>query len=514
MASARVRPLSYGITPTIEADARTATFVLPRAMDVSFEANGDVLRNVHVFASPAETDVPQSGPRVMYFGPGVHQVGGDHVLRVPSDTTLYLAGGAVLEGSVEIADARNVVVRGRGVIDPSRFFTSPEQSVPTVSVYDSTDVGIRDIVLLRGQVGAISLANAARVVIAGVREINADRWSDGINIAASNDVLVDGVFLRTSDDSVAVYATRRRGNGGSRNVTVRNAALWADVAHPFFSGTHGNPDGNDVVEHLVVQNVDILEHDVYLGGDLYQGALALNAGDRVTVRDVLFDDVRIEDFSNGQVVNLKVFLNPTFNVKAGRGIERVLFRKVAYTGSGDATSSIRGHSKWQRVTRVTFEDFVRNGKVVLKPADGNIEVGPFVSAIRFRRQPPSTVLDDGSRTLRYTGNWSRQADPTAHRGFVSEPVRPGARVVFSFVGSQARVYGHTGPNNGRVTIIVDGRAPLTVDTYSPLARAQQSWFDTGVLKRGMHRVELRYAGTANVLSAGTAIRFDKLEIVQ
>jgi hypothetical protein len=41
----------------------------------------------------------------------------------------------------------------------------------------------------------------------------------------------------------------------------------------------------------------------------------------------------------------------------------------------------------------------------------------------------------------------------------------------------------------------------------------QLWFDTGVLAKGRHTVELRYLGTRNLLSVGRAIQLYKLEIV-
>ena len=312
MGSARIRPYSSGIAPTLSADGKTATFMLTAPLNVSFEADGDILRNLHVFASVLEQDVPQAGPGVIVFGPGIHPIPGDHVLTVPSNTTLYIAGGAVVQGSIDIVGARNVVVRGRGIVDPSRFFGA--LSRPTIDVRSSADVGIRDITILRGQDGAIRIAAAARVVVSGIREINPDRSSDGIYVNSSQDVLVDGVFMRTSDDSFAVYASTEPVHGDTRNITMRNSTLWADRAHGFLSGTHGDPETRDVVEHVELQNIDILEHD---SSGIYQGALAVNAGNRVTVRDVRFEDIRIDDFTSGQVVNLVVFRNYFYNTKAG-----------------------------------------------------------------------------------------------------------------------------------------------------------------------------------------------------
>jgi hypothetical protein len=511
--SARVRPLSYGVTTSIDADGRTARFTLPRPMDVSFEADGDILHNLHVFAGVIEADAPPSGRNVISFGPGVHPLPGDHILRVPSNTVVHIAGGAVVQGSLAIVGARNVVVRGRGVIDPSRFFAPLSRA--TIDVRDSKDVGLRDFTLLRAQNGSLRIADSARVVVSGIREINADQSSDGIYVNASRNVLVDGVFLRTSDDSLAVYATTPwAGKGDTRNVTLRNSTLWADVAHAFLSGVHGNPNGRDVVEHLELQNVDILEHDSYLQGDLYQGALAVNAGDRVTVRDVRFDDIRIEDFSRGQVINVKVFLNPSYNKQPGARIDGVFFRSVRYAGKGDEPSQIRGYDQSRRVTNVIFENLTRNGQVVLDPAGGNIRVGAHTTGVVFRRQPSTRVLDGAGAAISYAGRWRRLAQAAAHAGDIHVPVRRGSAMTYSFSGRQARIVGSTGPSAGKVDVHVDGRFVATVDTYSGVARAQQVWFDTGVLAGGRHTIELSYLQAKNVLATGATVGFDMLEIVK
>lgn len=513
MRSARVRPLSYGIATTIDADGRTARFALPRPMDVSFEVDGDLLRNLHVFAGDIERDAPAAGPNVISFGPGIHPIPGDRILRIPSNTVVHIAGGAVVQGSLDIVGVRNVVVRGRGVIDPSPFFEPLSRA--TIDIRESTDVGLRDFTMLRAQDGSVRIADSARVVVSGIREINSDRSSDGIYVNASKDVLVDGVFLRTSDDSVAVYATTPwAGRGDTRNITVRNSTLWADAAHGFLTGVHGNPDAQDVVEHVELQNIDILEHDSYLQGDLYQGALAVNAGDRVTVRDVRFDDVRIEDFSRGQVVNLKVFLNPSYNKQPGRLIDRILFRDVRYVGEGDEPSQIKGYDRLRRVRNVTFEGLTRNGGIVLSPAAGNIVIGAHTTGVVFRRQPSTRVVGGAGAAVRYAGRWRRVVDATAHAGDLHVPQRPGAAMSFAFNGRQARVVGRTGPAAGKVDVHVDGRLVATVDTYARLVRAQQIWFDTGVLARGRHTIELRYPRSKNVLSTGVAVGFDKLEVVK
>ena len=160
---------------------------------------------------------------------------------------------------------------------------------------------------------------------------------------------------RTSDDSINVSAsTQWGGHGSTRNVTVRNSSLWADVAHPVLVGVAGNPNGHDKVERIVFQNIDVLEHDE--ANSLYQGALAIDAGDHVTVQNVRFQDIRISPFTRGTLVNVRVFKNDSYNKVAGDGVDGVLFRNVVYTGSGELPSQIDGFDRGRTVDGVVFEN--------------------------------------------------------------------------------------------------------------------------------------------------------------
>ena len=94
---------------------------------------------------------------------------------------MYLAGGAYVQGQIAIRNARNVVVRGRGIVDSSAFFGPGDGS--TILIERSSDVGIRDLTLLRAQ--SITIGDSKRITVANVREINPDKWSDGVSVNAS-----------------------------------------------------------------------------------------------------------------------------------------------------------------------------------------------------------------------------------------------------------------------------------------------------------------------------------------
>ena len=52
---------------------------------------------------------------------------------------------------------------------------------------------------------------------------------------------------------------------------------------------------------LVFRNIDILEHDE---DDVpYQGCMAIDAGDRNRVKNILFEDIRVESIQRGEAVS-------------------------------------------------------------------------------------------------------------------------------------------------------------------------------------------------------------------
>ncbi|MCH5686341.1 hypothetical protein LWM68_20020 [Niabella sp. W65] len=91
---------------------------------------------------------------------------------------------------------------------------------------------------------------------------------------------------------------------------MKNATLWADVAHPIMIGIHGNAENPDTIQNLLYSNIDILDHkEAQLD---YQGCFAINAGDNNWIKDVRFEDIRVEDFRQGQLLNIRIFYNKKY----------------------------------------------------------------------------------------------------------------------------------------------------------------------------------------------------------
>ncbi|HWK05047.1 MAG TPA: serine hydrolase [Puia sp.] len=376
----RIRPLSYGIQPVI--NGNTIRFSLSEPRNLSIEVNGELFHNLHLFAGPVETCRPSpTDPHTIYYGPGIHQVGR---VTVPGGTTVYIAGGALVEGQFLVSHVENVRILGRGILyqtkgrpvsTPAASSAAATTTTPAISagktgnkirnddilVEFSKNVEINGIIVLPVTY-TVLMGNSEYVTIRNLKSFSAGGNNDGIDVFCSKDVLIDSVFMRNSDDNIAIYGHRWGYYGNTRNITVSNSVLWADVAHPILIGTHGDPPHPDTLEEMKFVNLDILDQaEAQIG---YQGCMSINAGDANLVRDIRFENIRVEDIRQGQLVNLRVMYNRKYNTAPGGGIENVLFKNISYEGSHANLSVIAGYDSLRNIRNVTFEDLRINGKLI------------------------------------------------------------------------------------------------------------------------------------------------------
>ncbi|PCG93572.1 Pectin lyase fold/virulence factor [Penicillium occitanis (nom. inval.)] len=74
----------------------------------------------------------------------------------------------------------------------------------------------------------------------------------------------------------------------------------------------------------------------------YQDCTAINPGDDNTVRDILIEDIRVENPRLGQLVNMRVMCNDKYNTAPGHLILNMLIRDMIYNGDHSDPSLILG----------------------------------------------------------------------------------------------------------------------------------------------------------------------------
>lgn len=366
-----VRPGSAGVKPKIVGN--TAYFTLKRAANLSVEFDGDRLHNLHLFANPPEREHPDpTDPKVVYFGPGVHKPAeGRNSFTIPSDVMVYIAGGALLQGGLELSEVRNVRIIGRGIID------RPETGF---KIAMSHNVIIDGPVVRNPKHYTLSCGQSSGLIVSNLKTFSAGSWTDGLDHMSCSDVRIDGVFLRTSDDAIAIYGHRWDYSGDARNYLVTNSVLWADVAHPINIGLHGSHEKPEVIENIVFRNIDVLGHDE--DDRNYQGVMAISAGDDNLVRNVVFEDFRIDSIEEGMLFNIRALFNEKYGLAPGRGVENVVIRNIRFKGGDINRSVIGGYSAERMVRGVTIDNVTLGGKPLRR---SDVDIGAFAENVVVRQ---------------------------------------------------------------------------------------------------------------------------------
>ena len=141
-------------------------------------------------------------------------------------------------------------------------------------------------------------------------------------------------------------------------------------------------EGGNILENITFRNIDILEHDE---DDLdYQGCMAICAGDCNLIRNVLYEDIRIERIEEGQLFHFEVVYNDKYNTAPGRGIENVTLRNITASAQGIRRPTIRGYDQQRRVRGIRFENVRVNGRRMRSLKDLGAAVGDHAEDITVK----------------------------------------------------------------------------------------------------------------------------------
>lgn len=372
--TAQIRPLSYKILAKI--NQNVMTFELNQPRKVSVEVDGDKLHNLHVFANPILKDKPDpKDPNVIYFGPGIHQpkdLPGD-VFHIASGKTVYIDGGAVIKAKLLIDHAQDVKIIGTGIV------FQPERGV---EVRHSKNITIDGPIFINPSHYTIYGGQTNNLTIRNIKSFSCKGWSDGIDLMSCSDVVIDDVFMRNSDDCIAIYGHRWEFYGDAKNYQIKNSTLWADIAHPTNIGLHGDAEnGGNIIENITFSNIDILEHDE--DDRNYQGCLAISASDNNLVQNITYENIRIEDFQEGQLFNFRVYFNEKYSGAPGKAIKNLTLKNIQYTGNSANPSIISGYDKERTIDGVTIDGLKINEKTIQNPTKDDIQIGDFSENIKF-----------------------------------------------------------------------------------------------------------------------------------
>jgi hypothetical protein len=384
-----IRPASRGIKSTTKDGI--VYFTLTRPENLSIEFDNDRLHNLHLFTHAIRTGLPVmpvvkdsydigaeitpdlSRP-VVYFGPGIY----DGEFRLHSNTTVYIDGSAILKKPLIIDNAENVKVISDGLFDGADM----------MEIRNSHNISIDGPIFINQPHGTMRCITSQDVEELNIRTIGGGQWSDGLGHFGCERVTISGAFIRTSDDSITLYNHRWDIWGNTRDIVVKDTTLWADVAHAVMIGIHGNtpspahPDP-EVIERATFSNIDVLDHDE--DEPDYEGAIGLMVGDDNLVRDITFENWRVERIEEGKLFSLRVLFNAKYNTSPGRGIENITLRNISYTGLGSPSASvIKGYSADRPIRNILIDNVTVAGRKITGPAPGVLDIGDYVEGVTYK----------------------------------------------------------------------------------------------------------------------------------
>lgn len=136
----------------------------------------------------------------------------------------------------------------------------------------------------------------------------------------------------------------------------------------------------DVIENIIFANIDILNH--HEPQENYWDALAINAGDRNKVCNVLYDNIRVERIEQGQFIDVRVVYNKDYNLEPGTSIRGITFCDISYSGKANP-SRIYGFDEERTVEVVTFINLRVNDELINAPRSELMDINAFAKNIIF-----------------------------------------------------------------------------------------------------------------------------------
>ncbi len=391
--SAVVRPTSFGIQPGIAGNCLSFSLDRPRPLVV--EINGPH-HALHLFANSPETNVPAAdAPGVRYFGPGVHRPG---KIELKSHETVYLAGGAVVYGSIHGNHVTNIRIAGRGILDVGPFERG--QGGGAVRLSGCSDVSLEGLVMRDSDVWCCSLFGCRQVTISNVKLIGLWRYNaDGIDVCNSQDVVVTDSFVRAFDDALVIKGLKFGQNSFDdrpvRNVRFRRCVVWCDWGRALEIGAETcAPE----IAGISFEDCDIVRTTHI--------AMDIQHGDRAAVRDIRFEGIRVEiddqnprprmqqnreekypaDAPDGYcptLLEIVIRKNP-YSQDDDRGtVREIVFKDITVLSRLPPPSSFRGFDAEHTVEGVTIQNLRFNGRPIGAANEAHLTVGAHVRGVQF-----------------------------------------------------------------------------------------------------------------------------------
>lgn len=366
---AQVRPLSRSVHA--QTKGPVATFSITQAGQYTVERPGTSTFKdevIYLFANKPELKRPQAkDPKVIYLKAGIHQ----RHIDLKSGQTLYLEAGAVLFGSINVWDANDVRIMGRGTIlyygpqsedhddgwiHQKNWHPLTTHNVKGLTVSGVTFVGRSRTWSIQMHTTFDAVFDNIKVVAVNPQNIN----GDGFDWYGGGRTKVRNCFVRSMDDCFAfftpnssndMWARDKDTEGEVKDIEIENCVLWTSVANVYRVGFNGQALRTD---NIVMRNSDVIH---IRKGEWFAPWSAIcvvspNNKGKAVHSNYLFENVRFEEPT--ALLGLQ-------NEEAQ--FENIVFKDITMIGE-PAPSMVK-----ISVKGLTFNNVRLNGKLVSQKKD-------------------------------------------------------------------------------------------------------------------------------------------------
>jgi hypothetical protein len=385
------RPASFGIEA--QRDAETLRFTLQQNPDsprkfvvrVNHDWGGECL---HVFTNVPEPSVPDPADVDYYFAGGrTHEIGTLDVSGTRG-VRLYVAGGAIVRGSIRADGAEDLRIFGRGILERGSIRSKGTARNVHLDGFIVMNASSWTVIFEGKHADPVEGPEHVRItnlaIVTHGRKDHQD-CPDGIHFDAAVHCEASGCFVRCSDDLLSVDGRYVRRD--MHDVRFENMVLWADRGHCMVLGYKGSPENRQTIMDVTFRNIAVINQ--WLARP--EGVMQMFVADNLTIRDITYEDIRImpfEDPARTSLFGIDMRMNHWSAEIPGLAVRNITFSNIDYAGAKEAPSRFIGKRPLREVSDLHFSNYTRQGRPVTGPEEGNLSVNGYVHAVTFDDTAP------------------------------------------------------------------------------------------------------------------------------
>jgi len=315
---------------------------------------------------------------LIFFGPGYHKL--EKPLNVPTGTNVYIAGGAVVDGSIELKNNQGSSIAGRGIL----MSTLPGGLVLGAS--HSSDIKIDGIIVCshRNPGWTVGFHQVSNVMVSNLKIVSPRYAStDGFDISNSNNIRIGNCFVRTCDDAVAIKGLAKGTPADcppNEHLFFENLQLWNDCNNAMCLGAETRASK---YENIHFRNIDVISSydDKYHHGELDErSVMSLVSLEGTYFNNITWENIRVNRCERLICLTFKDqfwFGSIKGDQSTEGGIENIVFKNVTVesnSGSSIANEILlngwyKENSSMKKINNITFDNVIAEGKLISSEKD-------------------------------------------------------------------------------------------------------------------------------------------------